>query len=74
MPLLYPALLLLLLFFTPLHFLLVVEPGSDSVTNTKADISLKRDLCQAHVPAPLGDNHELFLQLIRDISKRNGQT
>jgi tryptophanyl-tRNA synthetase len=52
----------------------VVEPGSDSVTNTKADIFLKRDLCQAHVPVPLGDNHEQFLQLIRDISERNGQT
>lgn len=60
----------LLLFFTPLHFLQVVEPGPDSVTNSEADLFLKSGLCQAHVPAPLGDNRDQFLQLVNDISER----
>ncbi len=60
----------LLLFFTPLHFLQVVEPGPDSITNSEAGLFLKRGLCQAHVPAPLGDNREQFLRLIRDIGER----
>ena len=60
----------LMLFFTPLHFLQVVEHGTGSVTNSEAELFLKRGLCQAHVPAPLGDNREHFLRLIRDISER----
>jgi hypothetical protein len=60
----------LLLFFAPLHFLQVVEPGPDSITNSEAELFLKRGLCQAHVPAPLGDNREQFLQLIHDIGER----
>ncbi len=60
----------LLLFFTPLHFLQVVEHGPGSVTNSEAELFLKRGLCQAHVPAPLGENREHFLRLIRDISER----
>jgi hypothetical protein len=60
----------LLLFFTPLHFLQVVEHGPGSVTNSEADLFLKRGLCQVHVPAPLGDNREQFLRLICDISER----
>ena len=31
----------LLLFFTPLHFLQVVEPGPSSVINSEADLFLK---------------------------------
>ena len=60
----------LLLFFTPLHFLQVVEHGPGSVTNSEADLFLKRGLCQAHVPAPLGDNREQFLRLIHDIGEQ----
>lgn len=63
----------LLLFFTPLHFLQVVEHGLGSVTNSEVDLFLKTGLCQAHVPAPLGDNRGQFLQLTRDISKRKEQ-
>jgi hypothetical protein len=60
----------ILLFFTPLHFLQVVEHGPDAATNSEADLFLKRGLCKAHVPAPLGDNCEQFLRLIHDISER----
>ena len=60
----------LLLFFSPLHFLQLVEHGPGSVTNPEADLFLKRGLCHAHVPAPLGENLEQFLLLIRDISER----
>ncbi len=61
----------LLLFFTPLHFLRVVAPGPDSVINSEAELFLERGLCQPHVPAPLGENREQFLRLIRDISDRD---
>ena len=61
----------LLLFFSPLHFLQVVEQGPGSVTNSEVDLFLKHGLCQAHVPAPLGENREQFLRLIRDISTRD---
>lgn len=60
----------LLLFFTPLHFLQVVENGPDSVYNSETELFLKHGLCQPHVPAPLGDNRENFLQLIRKISEQ----
>ncbi len=60
----------LLLFFTPLHFLQVVEYGPDSITNSEVELFLKSDLCQALVPAPLGDNREQFLRLILDIGER----
>ncbi len=60
----------LLLFFTPLHFLQLVEAGPDSITNSEAELFLKRGLSQAHVPAPLGDNREQFLRLIRDIGEQ----
>ncbi len=60
----------LLLFFTPLHFLQVVEPGPGPVINYEADLFIKRGLCVAHVPAPLADNREQFLRLIRDIGER----
>jgi hypothetical protein len=60
----------LLLFFTPLHFLQVVESRPDPVVNPEAEIFLERGLLQTHVPAPLGDKREQFLRLIRDI---NGQ-
>lgn len=57
----------LLLFFTPLHFLQVVEPAPGSAINSEAELFLKSGLCQAHIPAPLKDNREQFLRLIRDI-------
>jgi hypothetical protein len=58
----------LLLFFTPLHFLQVVAPGPGFPAHEEASLFFKSGLCQAHVPAPLGDNREQFLRLIRDIS------
>ncbi len=63
---LYP----MLLFFTPLHFLQVVESGAGHVMKPEAELFLKGGLCQAHVPAPLGDNREQFLRLIRDIGEK----
>lgn len=57
----------LLLFFTPLHFLQVVEPALGPVINPEAELFLKSGLCQAHIPAPLEDNREQFLRLIRDV-------
>lgn len=59
----------LLLFFTPLHFLQVVEHGPGSVTHSEAELFLQHGLCQPHVPAPLGDHREQFLRLIREISE-----
>ena len=60
----------LLLFFTPLHFLQVVEPGPGPVINSEPILLLKSGMCQPHVPAPLGDNREQFKRLISDIGKR----
>jgi hypothetical protein len=60
----------LLLFFTPLHFLQVVEPGPGSDMSSEADLFLERGLIQAHVPAPLGDNRDQFLRLVGDISEQ----
>jgi hypothetical protein len=59
----------LLLFFTPLHFLQVVESGPESVPDAEAELFLKSGLCQAHTPAPLGDNRTQFLKLIRGIGE-----
>lgn len=59
----------LLLFFSPLHFLQVVENGPGSVTDSEAEFFLKRGLFQPHVPAPLGDNREQFLRMIREMSE-----
>jgi len=62
----------LLLFFTPLHFLQLVEPGDggNSGINHESDIFLQHGLCQAHTPAPLGENRLQFLRLIDDIRNR----
>jgi hypothetical protein len=60
----------LLLLFSPLHFLQLVESGVNSETNNDAELFLRSGLCQEHIPAPLGDNREHFLRLIRDIRVR----
>jgi hypothetical protein len=62
----------LLLFFTPLHFLQLVEPGAkgNSDVNHEHDLFLQHGLCQAHTPAPLGENRQHFLRLTDDIRKR----
>jgi hypothetical protein len=60
----------LLLFFSPLHFLQLVESGVNSETNHEAELFLRSGLCKEHIPAPLGDNREHFLRLIRDIRVR----
>ncbi len=62
----------LLLFFTPLHFLQLVEPeaGTKSAVNHESDLFLQHGLCQAHNPAPLGENRQQFLRLTDDIRKR----
>ncbi len=63
---LYP----LLLFFTPLHFLQVVEHGASAAANTEIDLFQKSGLSQAHVPAPLGENRQQFLRLIGDVREQ----
>lgn len=62
----------LLLFFTPLHFLQLIEPGNGATPaiHHDAELFLQRGLCRAHIPAPLGDNRPQFLRLIDDIRKR----
>ena len=61
----------LLLFFTPLHFLQLVEPGADSNTDDEAAHFLKSGLCRSPIPVPLGDNREKFLRLIGDMKARS---
>jgi hypothetical protein len=60
----------LLLFFTPLHYLQLVESGPGPVINSDAELFLNRGFCQPHVPAPLGENRQQFLRLIGDIGER----
>ncbi len=60
----------LLLFFTPLHFVQVVEAAPGPHLDTETKPFLERGLCQAHTPAPLGNNREPFLQLIRGIAEQ----
>jgi hypothetical protein len=60
----------LLLFFSPLHFLQLVESEVSSETNHEAELFLRSGLCEEHIPAPLGDNREHFLRLIGDIRAR----
>ena len=60
----------LLLFFTPLHFLQLIEQGAGGNSDNEAELFLKRGLCKAHTPAPLGENRQQFLRLIDDIRKR----
>jgi hypothetical protein len=60
----------LLLFFAPLHFLQLVEPGQAPVIDSEADLFMKHGLCRPHVPAPLGENREQFVRLIGDIGER----
>jgi hypothetical protein len=62
----------LLLFFTPLYFLRLAEPkaGDNSTVNDESDLFLQNGLCQAHTPAPLGENLQGFLRLTDDIRRR----
>ena len=65
----------LLLFFTPLHFLQLVEPGAEakSGVDNETNLFLQRGLMEAHNPAPLGADRQQFLRLIDDIPKRKEQ-
>jgi len=62
----------LLLFFTPLHFLQLVEPraGAKSNDTNETDLFQQRGLIEAHNPAPLGADRQHFLRLIDDMTKR----
>ncbi len=62
----------LLLFFTPLHFLQLVEPqaGAKSDDDNETDLFLQRGLIKAHNPAPLGADRQQFLRLMGDITER----
>lgn len=61
----------LLLFFTPLHFLQVMEADPDSAVNPEAVLCLERGFCKPHIPAPLYDKRAQFLRLIREIREQN---
>ena len=63
---LYP----LLLFCSPLHFLLPVEPDPTLSEKNETDIFMERGLCQAHTPEPLSENRDRFLHLVKDIENR----
>jgi len=63
----------LLLFFAPLRFLQLVEPGSESDTYNESSPFIESGLCQAHIPAPLGSNREQFLRVISDIKEQREQ-
>ncbi|HSL39133.1 MAG TPA: hypothetical protein VK857_02090, partial [Desulforhopalus sp.] len=60
----------LLVFFTPLHFVQIVENGPGSLPDSETELFLKRGLCQAHTPAPLGSNRGPFLRLIQGIGEQ----
>lgn len=60
----FPVFLLL----NKVHLLQPVEEENTSADT--ADIFTTRGLCQAHTPAPLGENRNRFLRLIRDIRER----
>lgn len=60
----------LLLFFTPLHFLQLIELEAGSNFDNESNLFLERGLFKAHIPAPLGKNQQQFLRLINDIRKR----
>jgi hypothetical protein len=62
----------LMLFFSPLHFLQLIEPGAggNSDVSYESDLFVQHGLCQAHTPAPLGENRQQFLRLIDNIRER----
>ena len=60
----------LLLFFTPLHFLQLIEQGAGGNSANESGLFLERGLCKAHIPAPLGEDRQQFLRLIEGIRKR----
>ncbi len=62
----------LLLFFSPLYFLQLAEPGAESDINNEAALLVESDLCRPHIPTPLGDNRDRFLRLISDIKEQRG--
>ena len=60
----------LLLFFSPLHFLKLVEPENNAGTANEFTLFSKSGLCQAHTPVSLGGDRDQFLRLISDINER----
>ena len=57
----------LMLFFSPLTYLLPVEPRPEG---NDVDIFMDQGLCQGYTPAPLGEDRARFMRLIQDISQR----
>ena len=60
----------LFLFFSPLHFLKLVEPENNPGTDDEYTLFSKSGFCQAHTPAPLDGDREKFSYLISDINER----
>ena len=60
----------LLLFFSPLHFLQLIEQGVGGNSANESGLFLEQGLCKTHTPAPLGENRQQFLRLIDDIRNR----
>jgi hypothetical protein len=60
----------LMLFGTPLYYLQPVESDPDRDDESDHDCFIKRGLCQALTPVPLGEHRDRFLRLIHDIKSR----
>ncbi|MCG6930588.1 MAG: hypothetical protein LJE64_08540 [Desulfofustis sp.] len=60
----------LLIFGRPLYYLQPVEPDPDRDRESDHDCFIKRGLCQALTPVPLGEHRERFVRLIHDIENR----
>lgn len=60
----------LLLFFTPLHFLQLIEQRVGDISENESDLFVEKGLVEIHTPAPLKENRQQFLRLIEDIKKR----
>jgi len=63
---LYP----LMLFSSPLYYLQPIESVNEDETDDEIDTFMESGLCQAYTPAPLGENRDRFLRLIKDIRER----
>lgn len=60
----------LLLFFSPLHYLRLLEGDAGGTAEADAELFVNRGLCKPYVPAPLGENRQNFTRLIDDLRAR----
>lgn len=60
----------LMVFGSPLYYLLPVESDPDQGAESDQDCFINRGLCQPLTPAPLGEHRNRFLRLVHDIETR----